>query len=379
MSSEKKVSVILPTYNGEKYLAQSIESVLSQTYQNLELIIVDDCSTDGTSEIIRLFAERDSRIRVSRNGENQKLPRSLNIGFRQAAGDYLTWTSDDNFYEDHAIETMVRALERHPDYGMVYCDMTCIYEDGVQLRRPPLDIERFYVDDVVGACFLYRRQVLETVGEYDPDMILVEDYDYWLRVRQQYEVLYLPQRLYQYRFHGSSLTMTKEREVAAQRQHMRLRHLDFLLERASESEREVLFLDMWMHTSQETWALRERFFSNGVLPDGLKWLNRLMEEGDWEKDGRKIILFGAGMYGQKALRYFGADRIICFVDNNEKIWGTRLHNIPVIPFRELKQRRGDCRVVISMASRNAVSAARQLETEGVKDFSIFTETFVSYE
>ena len=175
MNSEKKVSIVLPTYNGERYLAQSIESVLTQTYENLELIIVDDCSTDGTPEIVRRFAERDGRVQVIRNAENQKLPRSLNIGFRQAAGDLLTWTSDDNFYEGNAIEVMARALDQNPDCGMVYCDMTCIYEDGVELRRPSMDMEQFYVDDVVGACFLYRRQVLETVGEYNPDLALVED------------------------------------------------------------------------------------------------------------------------------------------------------------------------------------------------------------
>ena len=95
-----------------------------------------------------------------------------------------------------------------------------------------MDIRRFYVEDVIGACFLYRREVLKTIGEYDPDMVLVEDYDYWLRIDQSYQILHIPECLYQYRFHYGSLTVTKEHEVAAQLYRMRLRHLDFLLERA---------------------------------------------------------------------------------------------------------------------------------------------------
>lgn len=376
MSSEKKVSVVLPTYNGEKYLAQSIESVLTQTYQNLELIIVDDCSTDGTPEIIRHFAEQDSRIRVIRNVENQKLPRSLNIGFRQAAGGYLTWTSDDNFYEDNAIEVMVRALEQNPDCGMVYCDMTCIFEDGIKLSRPTLGIERLYVDDVVGACFLYRRQVLETVGEYDPDMFLVEDYDYWLRVRQQYGILYLPQRLYQYRFHSSSLTMTKEREVAAQRQRMRLRHLDFLLDKVSEGEKEVLFLDMWLHSSRDTWRLRHRFFSGGVLPERLAWLYRVVERGNQLAPGKDLILFGAGDYGHKALRYFGKERVRCFADNDERRAGDSLDGVPIVSFDQMMKIHRSCQVVLSVGCRPMLEIAAQLETADITEYALFMELWL---
>lgn len=376
MSSEKKVSVVLPTYNGEKYLAQSIQSVLDQTYQNLELIIVDDCSTDRTPGIIRRFAERDSRIRVIRNAENQKLPRSLNIGFRQAAGGYLTWTSDDNFYEKNAIEVMARALDENPDYGMVYCDMTCIYEDGVQLRRPPLRMDRFYVEDVVGACFLYRKQVLETVGEYDPDMILVEDYDYWLRIRRQYEVLYLPRSLYQYRFHSGSLTMRKEREIAAQRQRMRLRHLDFLLDRAGGSEREVLFLDMWLHDSRGTWELRPRFFPDGALPGRLAWLNRVAERGNQPAPGKELLLFGAGDYGQKALRFFGRDRVRCFVDNDARRTGTSLDGVPIVSFHQMMELRETCQLVLCVGCRPMLEIAAQLESAGVTEYILFAELWL---
>lgn len=101
---DKLVSIVLPTFNGEEFLAQSIESVLKQSYKNLELIIVNDCSTDSTPRIIEEFAKKDSRIKIIHNTINQKLPRSLNIGFNAASGEYWTWTSDDNYYLENAIE-----------------------------------------------------------------------------------------------------------------------------------------------------------------------------------------------------------------------------------------------------------------------------------
>src|SRR3989338_10314783 len=103
-----KVSIVLPTYNGARYLRQSIDSCLSQTYKNIELIIVDDCSTDETPDIVHSY--NDPRIRYVRNKTNQRLPRSLNIGFALTTAEYLTWTSDDNEFLPQAIETMLKVL-----------------------------------------------------------------------------------------------------------------------------------------------------------------------------------------------------------------------------------------------------------------------------
>ena len=97
-------SIVLPTYNGEEFLSNSIESVINQTFQDWELIIVNDCSTDNSLSIAEEYFKKDNRIRIINNAENKKLPESLNIGFREAKGDYFTWTSDDNEYYPNAIE-----------------------------------------------------------------------------------------------------------------------------------------------------------------------------------------------------------------------------------------------------------------------------------
>jgi len=96
------VSAVLPTRNGSRYIDRAIESVVEQTFADWELIVVDDASTDDTAAKIDAWARRDERIRSVHLEENRKLPGALNEGFRLAKGDYLTWTSDDNWYAPEA-------------------------------------------------------------------------------------------------------------------------------------------------------------------------------------------------------------------------------------------------------------------------------------
>lgn len=369
-----KVSIIMPVYNGEKYLEEAIESVLAQTFQSWELWLVDDCSTDASPQIMRKYRNLDPRVHMISNAQNMKLPRTLNAGFRHANGEYLTWTSDDNRYKNTAIETMVRALDAHPRCGLVYCDMNCIYEDGITLTRPPMDIHHFYVEDVIGACFLYRREVLDTVGDYDPDMFLVEDYDYWLRISKKYEILHIFESVYEYRYHKNSLTSTKQQEVAAQCHRLRLRELAYLLERADEGEREVLFLDMWMY-SHAVWRLRGQFFPGGHLPRRLEWLEKAAESENKMDPNKKIILFGAGNYGRKALEYFGRERVHCFADNNGALAGKLIDGVSVISFKRLKEIYADYQIVLSASSRIVMDLAQQLEAAGLKHFTIFCDFY----
>ena len=102
-----KVSIVLPTYNGSAFITEAIDSILNQTFSDFELIIVNDCSTDNTFQLCKDYAQKDKRIKLISNSTNLKLPASLNVGFSYATGEYFTWTSDDNYYKDNAIEKMV--------------------------------------------------------------------------------------------------------------------------------------------------------------------------------------------------------------------------------------------------------------------------------
>lgn len=209
------VSIVLPVYNGERYLSEAIESILAQTFPSWELIIVDDCSTDGTPAIIQSYTQKDNRIRYIRNEVNKKLPASLNVGFSHARGQYYTWISDDNRFREDALKIMVDVLDHNSQIDLVYCRVQQIDKEG-NLVGPlalPQQSAFLYCTNVILACFLYRRAMHETLGGYDEELFLVEDYDFWLRAYRQFSFKHLKSAPYFYRVHESSLTATRNREI----------------------------------------------------------------------------------------------------------------------------------------------------------------------
>lgn len=201
-----KVSIVLPTYNGAEYIRQSIDSCLNQTYKNIELIIVDDGSTDETPEIVGSY--KDERIRYIRHKENNGLPHVLNAGFAKATGEYLTWTSDDNYYAKEAIEKMLSFLKTE-NCSLIYCDFYR-FNDETPFNRNIVklpDLVTLENKNNIGPCFLYSRKVMEIVGDYDLDTELAEDYDYWMRVSKKFSMRHLAEPLYLYREHGESLSL----------------------------------------------------------------------------------------------------------------------------------------------------------------------------
>lgn len=212
------ISVVLPTYNGEKYIAQAIESILIQSYREFELIIVDDCSTDHTPAIIEEYARRDDRIRILHNTENLKLPKSLNRGFSVAVGKYFTWTSDDNILLESMLESLLSVLEEKKEIDFVYADSTAIDERGRNIlsgRKLTGEISDLYVYNPINACFLYRRAVHDRLHGYNTKTFLYEDYNFWVRAYEAgFHFYHLKQTMYHYRYHRNSLTSTKNSKEA---------------------------------------------------------------------------------------------------------------------------------------------------------------------
>lgn len=208
-----RVSIVLPTYNRANLLPRAIESCLSQTFRELELIIVDDGSTDDTAETARKFAGVDSRVRYL-SKPNAGLPAALNTGFFEATAEFFTWTSDDNRYHLTAIAAMVSEMDRHPDCSLVYTDFQIVNEAGIVREkvqsRPPEDLPGM---NVVGPCFLYRRSAADEAGGYDPELRLVEDWDYWLRLARVAPLRHLSGIYYDFLDHEGSLTRQRQLDV----------------------------------------------------------------------------------------------------------------------------------------------------------------------
>lgn len=207
-----KVSIVLPTYNGAKYIRQSIDSCLKQTYQNIELVIVDDGSTDETSEIINSY--KDERIKYLKHEKNKGLPHALNTGLSNTTGEYVTWTSDDNFYAEDAIEKMLSLLKDKNSF-FVYCDFYQFKDDDLRNQNMVMlpDLVTLENGNMIGPCFLYSRKVMETIGEYDHETELAEDYDYWIRVSKKFPLCHLNEAVYFFRVHNKSLYRSRFYEV----------------------------------------------------------------------------------------------------------------------------------------------------------------------
>jgi len=217
------ISVVLPTFNRAALLPESIESVLSQTERNFELIIVDDGSSDATAEIVGRCAARDERI-THISQQNLGLPRALNNGFRVARGQFFTWTSDDNRYLPDALSIMSRHLIAHPAVGLVCAQMLLRTPRGL-IPYPVPASNKFWRENAFGGAFIYRRSVAEIVGEYDPSLALVEDYDFFLRVSYHTVIHQLPDVLYEYRQHGNSLTTVRQAEQLSALERLLNRHV----------------------------------------------------------------------------------------------------------------------------------------------------------
>jgi len=224
------VSIILPVYNGADYVDIAIESILMQTYTNFELIIIDDGSTDGTPEILDYYALVDKRVKVTHQ-ENRRLPRTLSRGFRQARGEYFTWTSADNIVHPKFLEKFVDEMNKHPRTGMFYANMELIDEKGY----PKTDFDWYSIDErnrsfvmfpkcvlelntvannYIGAAFMYRAVIACVVEDYSMFKFGIEDYDYWMKVNELFDLRHttFEEIEYSYRMHSESLT-SKDKEL----------------------------------------------------------------------------------------------------------------------------------------------------------------------
>lgn len=265
MKKNRLISVVMPVYNGGKMLSDSIESVLNQTYDNIELIIVNDYSTDNTESIIDNYASKDSRVVKINNPRNLKLPATLNVGFQRAEGEYWTWTSADNKYKPTAIATMAEIMDNNTEVGFVYANFTAIDSNGNVLYERELESsDSLQYGNCIGACFLYKKECAIKAGQYDITLFLAEDYDYWIRLSRETKIHHINESLYYYRRHENSLTSTRETEISIQTYKVLEKHFLYLYGLLQSSKDKIRFLDVLNLYSQKM-SDTERQFVLGRL------------------------------------------------------------------------------------------------------------------
>ncbi len=216
------VSVILPSYNGQKYIGDAIRSVLSQTYGRLELIIVDDASEgDGIEKIARSF--NDGRVRYIRNEKNGGIARSRNVGIRAAKYPFVAFCDDDDTLRADKLEKQLIAYAKGGG-GFTYCEMHYHRINGEEdLFVPRRDICRIRKEGYIypellrrnmigGPTLLLKKECFEKVGYFNEDMRIFEDWEMALRLAREFDAIFVAEPLYDYYERPGSLTTRRDEE-----------------------------------------------------------------------------------------------------------------------------------------------------------------------
>ena len=209
------VTVVLPAYRVERYLRESLDSILAQSYPNFEVVVVDDASPDRFPELVRQY--RDDRLRYYRNPSNLGIFATVNVGIELARGELIAVQHADDVYDPRILERQVAFLAAHPEAGAVFCTDVFIDPEGREFGRLELPPEFrgsrvLRYSEVVNGLLrhgntfirdgtsLVRRAVYEDVGSFDPAFAQGADLEMWLRIARRHPIGILDERLRRYRW-----------------------------------------------------------------------------------------------------------------------------------------------------------------------------------
>ena len=222
------VSVIVPTYNSARYIRAAVESVLAQTHQSFELIVVDDGSTDNTRDVL---AAHLGRLRYERR-DNRGVYAARNRGVSLSRAPYLAFLDADDLWEPSKLAEQVQFMEAHPDFGAVHTDAAIIDREGRTIKassnarrqsRDGMVFEEFFrvnMAVILMSTVMIRRSCFDALGPFDERDPVVQDYFYFLRLSWQFPVGFLPAPLVRYRVTPGSLSRRSAPENVATRQRL---------------------------------------------------------------------------------------------------------------------------------------------------------------
>lgn len=214
------ITVYITNYNYGRYVKQAIDSLLEQSYQNLQILIIDDGSTDGSKDIIEQY--RSHQLIEILYQQNKGLNATNNVAISKAKGKYIMRLDADDFLDPLAIEKMVSKIESIEEACMIFPDYYNVDEQGEvinQVKRHDFDKEVSLLDQPAhGAVTLIRLKDIQEVGGYDEEFTRQDGYDLWLKLSNHKRVININEPLFYYRQHGKSITDNEEKLLSARRQ-----------------------------------------------------------------------------------------------------------------------------------------------------------------
>jgi glycosyltransferase involved in cell wall biosynthesis len=216
------VSVITVTYNREAFIREALDSVLSQSFADWELIVIDDASTDDTRSVVEGYMKRDARIRYYRNDENLGIAKTRNRGLELARGAYIApLDSDDIWLDQNKLAKQVEFLDVNKDYSMLGGGIMHIDADSKPIKKVLYPVYDSLIRKIIlqfnpfpQSTLLYRTEAALSCGGYSDAFKICDDYDLWLKMGLKAKFTNIPQVLAGYRVHGGNITKTKRLTTA---------------------------------------------------------------------------------------------------------------------------------------------------------------------
>ena len=218
-SNEALVTVVMPVFNGESYLGSAIDSMLAQDFKRWKLIVVDDCSTDRSPDIIGQYS--DERIETFRMDSNGGIARALNAGIARVKTRFIARLDQDDIADPFRLARQIEFLEKHPHIALLGTWAEFFGEDCRQVT-PPIEhrdllAELLWRNPFVHSSVMFRREILDVEeGPYNPTFTGCEDYDLWQRISLNFGIAILPEILTKHRLHDNQMTAgarAKSREL----------------------------------------------------------------------------------------------------------------------------------------------------------------------
>lgn len=221
------VSVCVPTFNGSEFLKESIESILNQTYRNLDILVIDDKSSDETCDIVKSYMDHDERIRLIKNRENIGLVRNWNKCIQQSNGEWIKFHFQDDMMNPNTIEKMM-LMASDKKMNLILTDREYIFEKGVDRKYlsslsklsdqfkedtivTPIQIFKLIEEKSIEHNFLgepilglFHSDLIGRLGDFDEGLYQIVDFEFWLRIMCNEEVGFIPEKLHQFRIHKQS-------------------------------------------------------------------------------------------------------------------------------------------------------------------------------
>ena len=221
---EPLISIVMPIFNTETYLAEAIDSVIDQTYQNWELFLVNDSSPGNTKIIVDPFIAADNRIKYFEH-PNAGPSFTRNQGILKSKGDFIAFLDSDDVWHPGKLEMQLTVFEDKPLVGVVYSQRKTIDDEGQMIcgYLPKLHagmlLNKLWVDNFVClSSSIIRRSVVQKVGLFDDKIRMSQDYDFWLRVARVYPFAYINKGLVSYRIHSDQISKrTEERSISVRK------------------------------------------------------------------------------------------------------------------------------------------------------------------